>query len=213
MSDTACTLVRKERRLSEKRRKSSQFPFTHLHRDIGILFVGYTSALYSSFYVSLSLVRARKRATRSRIHPHSLSIAEALSAVIGPWCHTIGQTIRGTIHPPASRDYPALFTRGTHSPIHRRLLSSLGISTSRQLNKHNSWLCRPAVTMRAPRKEIPKIRDTGIVRPALSLSRLPRMDYTPTDGATVDLPFAKNLSTREGKKRKVSFGRFTFSQI
>lgn len=122
-------------------------------------------------------MHARKRATRSRIHLHSLSIAEALSAVIGPWCHTIGQTIRGTIHP------LLLETIRPSSPgasTHRRLLSSLGISTSRQLNKHNSWLCRPAVTMRALRKEIPKIRDTSIVRPALSLSRLLRMDYTST---------------------------------
>lgn len=64
----------------------------------------------------------------------------------------------------------------------------------RQLNKHNSWLCRPAVTMRALRKEIPKIRGTGIVRPALS--RLPRRTDYADRRAVADLPFTKNLSTR-----------------
>lgn len=92
------TLVHKGAVL-EKRRKSNRSLFTLPHRDIGILFASYPSALYFSFYILLSCVRARKRATRSRIHPHSLSIAEALSAVIGPWCHTMGQTMRGTIHP------------------------------------------------------------------------------------------------------------------
>lgn len=69
-------------------------------------------------------MRARKRATQSRIHPHSLSIAEALSAVIGPWCHTIGQTIRGTIHPllletirPSSPGAPTHLSTVDFSPL------------------------------------------------------------------------------------------------
>lgn len=97
MSDTARTLVRREA-APEKRRKSSHSLFTLPHRDIGILFVGYTSALYSSFYILLSCARAKTRDAIAHTPPQ-FEHCRALSAVIGPWCHTMGQTMRGTIHP------------------------------------------------------------------------------------------------------------------
>lgn len=92
---------------------------------------------------------------------------------------------RPPIRPPSAVDFPLSLSR---SPL-------LESAHPRQLNKHNSWLCRPAVTMRASRKEIPKIRGNGIVRPALS--RLPRRTDYADRRAVADLPFTKNHSTRE----------------
>lgn len=131
--------------------------FVLLYRDIGIL--SFSASLPSLFSLSPSLTlrrpharthipalyflfifaflsarerereKRREHVTRSRRHIPSLSIAEALSAVIGPWCHTMGQTMLGTIHPLlASRLYPAL-TGGTpaHPATHRRRLLSLSL--------------------------------------------------------------------------------------
>lgn len=135
-SDTACTLVRKEMP-PEKQRKSSRSLFTPPRRDIGILFVGYTHLRYSSFYILLSCARAKTRDAIAHTTPqfeHCRGLIGSYRAVMS---HNGADNARDNT-PPASRDYPAFLTRDTHPPIHRRLLSSLRISTSRQLNKHNS---------------------------------------------------------------------------
>lgn len=97
MSDTACTLVRKE--TARKAEEIESFPIHPSPFATLVFFSSATHLRYILLFISYSLVRTWKRATRSRIHPQQLSIAEALSAVIGPWCHTMGQTMRGTIHP------------------------------------------------------------------------------------------------------------------
>lgn len=71
--------------------------------------------------------------------------------------------------------------------------------------------------MRAPRKEIPKIRGTGIVCPALSLS-LSLLTFSLNElyvdrHAVTDLSFAKNFfSEKKKKKEKLCPKKFTFGR-
>lgn len=147
-------------------------------------------------------MRARKRATRSCIHPHSLSIAEALSAVIGPWCHTMGQTMRGTIHPllletirPSSPGAP------THPP-----------STSLLESAHPANLINIIADYAAPRSqwELRAKRYRRYEAPALcaplSLFLCPGYPERIIHRQTCHRGFTKDFSAREGKKEKLSFG-------
>lgn len=67
------------------------------------LYLHYISFVFaSSFPLSLSLSLLcpwPNTQTTAPTRTHKLSIAAVLSAVIGPWCHTMGQTMLGTIHP------------------------------------------------------------------------------------------------------------------
>lgn len=86
--------IETDSRKRAKRRKSNRSSYGFLHRDISILSFSlssqaartHTPALYVLFTLVSSREREteRKHATRSCIHTPSLSIAEALSAVIGP---------------------------------------------------------------------------------------------------------------------------------
>lgn len=177
-------------------------------RHIGILSVSNTHSSHYIFRFIFSSPICARESARPYTDLPRLSIAEALSAVIGPWCRTMGQTMHGTIHPPLL-DYPALSHPGHPPPTFLPSSTSLLESAHpRQLNKHNSWLCRPVVTMRAPRKEIPKIRGTGIVCPALSPS--PSSSFAPSfpaeriicRRAVAHLPFTKELLWKKERRER-----------
>lgn len=178
-------------------------------------------------YIHVYIYHFFYNCTYAGIREEVALVGIALSAVIGPWCHTMGQTMRGTIHPcfltldqpPYSienaREYRSftgilfsilLFLSLSHPAFSYTTISLRIVRiqpnpfSTNQLNKHNSWLGRPAVTMRSI------LRDS----PDMTTSVYCILCHHPsfTHRWIISCPRTQTRNKKEKKKNP-----FTFSQI
>lgn len=118
ISDTVCTLVRKDIRL-EKSKGNRIVPCSPFSIATSVFFSLATHLRDILLFISSTLLCARENTRDAIVHTppqfeHCRGLIGSYRAVMS---HNGADNARDNT-PPASRDYPAFLTRGTHPPTH-----------------------------------------------------------------------------------------------